>query len=111
MRLWPNLSNVNRFICNVSFYLQCVIPNCASLFVTLEHVTLTRFLPALFGCEVSPLEQHLFSLPVHWGGLGLVMPSVSALFNFSASQRATQVIVNAIIGVNTFELDSHFDAV
>ena len=51
---------------------------------------------------------------MHWGGLGLAMPCASALFNFSASQRATQVIVNAITGVKTFELDSHelmlFDA-
>ena len=51
---------------------------------------------------------------MHCCGLGLAMSSASALFNFSVSQRATQVIVNAIIGVNTFELDSHelmlFDA-
>ena len=58
-------------------YLQCVIPNCSSLFAPLEHVMLTRFLPALFGFEVSPLVLHLFSLPVCWDGLGLAMPCAS----------------------------------
>jgi len=71
----------------------------------LEHTTLTHFLPALFGCEVSQLEQQMFSLPVRWGGLGLSMLSVSASLNFSASQCATQV--KAITDVNIFELDSH----
>jgi len=88
-------------------YLQCVLPNCATFFAPLEHTILTRFLPALFGCEVSQLEQQMFSLPVHWGGLGLSMPSVSASLNFSASQCATQVIVKAITNVHIFELDSH----
>ena len=46
-------------------YLQPVIPNCDTLFAPLQHTSLTRFLPALFGCEVSQLEQQLFSLPVH----------------------------------------------
>ena len=45
-----------------------------SLHRYIEHVLLTRFL--LFGCEGSQLEQNLFSLPVHWGGLGLMMPCV-----------------------------------
>ena len=51
-------------------YLQREIPNCDSLFAPLQHTLLTHFLPPLFGCEVSQLEQQLFSLPVHWGGLG-----------------------------------------
>ena len=60
-----------------------------------------------FGCEVSLLEQHLFSLPVQWGGLGLMMPCGSATSNFSASQHATQVLGTAIKGVSIFELDNH----
>ena len=47
-------------------YLQHVIPNCGPLFASLEHCLLTRFLPAVFGFEVSQLEQHMFSLPVCW---------------------------------------------
>ena len=88
-------------------YLQHVLPNCDTFFAPLGHTILTRFLPALFVCEVSQLEQQMFSLPVRWGGLGLSMPSVSASLNFSASQCATQVIVKAITDVNIFELDSH----
>ena len=35
------------------------------------------------------------------------MSCVSSPLNFSASQHATQVIVTAIKGAGTFELDSH----
>jgi len=88
-------------------YLQRVIPSCDTLFAPLEHTILTRFLPALFGCEVSQLEQQVFSLPVRWGGLGLTRPCVSASLHFSASQCSTQVIVKAIRNMIPFELDSH----
>ena len=58
-------------------YLQRVIPDCCSLFVELEKTLLSHFLPAMFGCEVSYLEQRLFSLPVRLEGLGIDLPTVS----------------------------------
>ena len=67
-----------------------------TLFAPLEHSILTRYLPALFGSEISQLKHQMFSLPVCWGGLGLTMPCVSASLNFSASERSTQVIVKAV---------------
>ena len=88
-------------------YLQRVIPNCGTLFASLEHCLQTCFLPAVFGCEVSQLEQHMFSLPVRWGGLGITIPCVSASLNFSASQCSTQVIVRAFSDSIPFKLDSH----
>ena len=41
-------------------YLQCVIPDCGTLFAPLEHTILTRFLLVLFSGEVSQLEHQMF---------------------------------------------------
>ena len=43
-------------------FLQRVVPCSGVLFAELERTLLTHFLPAVLGCEVSALEQHLFSL-------------------------------------------------
>ena len=60
-------------------YLQRVIPDCAPLFSDLTDVLRSSFLPALFGCEITSLEQQLFSLPVRFGGLGLSVPTALLL--------------------------------
>ena len=60
-------------------YLQRDIPGCGSLFSDLTDILRTSFLPALFGCEITSLEQQLFLLPVRFGGLGLSIPTASAV--------------------------------
>ena len=77
-------------------YLQRVIPDCHALFAPLENIIHSSFLPAMFGCEVSPLELELFSLPVRFGGLGIPLPKHLATSLFNASRFATRVIVNSI---------------
>ena len=52
-------------------YVQRVVPGCQSLFDELESVIFEKFLPAMFGCEVSSLERELFSLPARMSGLGV----------------------------------------
>ena len=71
----------------------------------------STFLPAVFGCEVTPHERLLFSLPVHFGGLGGFQSQCNAEFAFSASRDATQVIVQALHGLRSFEVDCHVEAV
>ena len=56
-------------------FLQRVVPMCCTLFANLETALLSSFFPAMFGCE---LEQRMFSLPVHFGGLGVDLPVTSA---------------------------------
>ena len=92
-------------------YLQRVIPGCGSLFSDLTDILRTSFLPALFGCETTSLEQQLFSLPVRFGGLGLSVPTASAVDLFTASRHATQVIVGAIKQACQIQISVHDDMV
>ena len=92
-------------------FLQRVIPNCGSYFIPLDDVLASTFLPAVFGCEVTPHERLLFSLPVRFGGLGVSCPQCTAEFAFSASRNATQVIVQALHGSRAFEADRHKETV
>ena len=92
-------------------YLQRVIPGCISLFSDLTNVLITSFLPALFVCEISSLEQKLFSLPVRFGGLGISVPTASAVDLYTASCHATQVIVSAIKQACSFQISVHDDMV
>ena len=65
----------------------------------------------MFGCEISFLEQWLFSLPVRLEGLGLYLLTVSANSLYAASGHATEVIVSAIISATPFEPSVHDDLV
>ena len=73
------------------FYLQCVTPDYASLFSDLTYILKSSFLPALFGCKITSLEQQLFALSVRFGGLSLSVPTASAVDLFTASQHATPI--------------------
>ena len=52
-------------------------------------------------------ECLLFPLPVCFGGLGVFRPHCTAKFAFSASRDATQVIVQALHGSRSSEVDHH----
>ena len=71
----------------------------------------SHFLPAMFGVEVSAVEQCLFVLPLRLGGLGICNPVSLAFRLFNSSVRITDHLVKSIIGFETFELDTHFDRV
>ena len=66
-------------------------------------------MPALFGYEITSLEHQLFSLSVRFGGLGLSVPTASAVNLFTASRHATQVIVGAIKQAYQFQISVHYD--
>ena len=77
----------------------------------MDDVLTSTFLPAVYGCKVTPFEHLLFSLPVRFGGLGVFQPHCTAEFAFSASRDATQVIVQALHGYRSFEVDHHVEIV
>ena len=45
-------------------FLLRVVPQCGQLFQELEMSLFSRFLPAMFGVEVSAVERRLFALPL-----------------------------------------------
>ena len=65
----------------------------------------------MFGCEISSLEFELFSFPVRFGGLGILLPRLLANPLFAASRSATRAIVDSIRYVQGFELDVHDDLI
>ena len=65
----------------------------------------------MFGCEISPLEFELFSLPVRFGGLGILLPRLLANPLFATSRSATHAIVDSIRYVQGFELDVRDDII
>ena len=69
------------------------------------------FFPGLFGCEITSLEQQLFLQPIRFGGLGLSVPTASAVDLFTASRHATRVIVGAIKQACQFQISVHDDIV
>ena len=79
-------------------------PDCGDLFAPLHDALFDSFLPAVFGCDISSLEQQLFSLSVRFGGLGISFP-LSPIYN--ASRASTQVLISALHGDSTFELATH----
>ena len=92
-------------------FLLHVVPQCGQLFQELELSLFSRFLPAMFGVEVSATERRLFALPLRLDGLGICNPVSLAFHLFTSSVHGTEHLVKSIVGFETFELDSHFDCV
>jgi len=65
----------------------------------------------MFGVEVSAVEQHLFALPLQFSGLGICNPVSLSSHLFNSSVHGTKHLVGSIFGLETLELDSHFDCV
>ena len=92
-------------------FLLRVVPQCGQLFQEIELSLFSRFLPAMFGVEVSAVERSLFALPLRLGGLGICNPVSLASHLFDSSVRGTEHLVRSIVGLEIFELHSHFDCV
>ena len=65
----------------------------------------------MFGCEISSLEQRMFSLPVRFGGLGVDLPVTSADSMYAASRHATGILMDAIIAGSPLEPCVHEDLI
>ena len=89
-------------------FLQHVISGCDNAFCDLESTLFADFLPVLFGCEKTPSEHKLFSLPTWLGDLGIVDHTKSAL---RSSMHATVILTVAIKEGFTFDLNSHVNTV
>ena len=56
-----------------TFHLH-VILGCDNAFRNLESTLFSDILPILFGCEITPSERKLLSLPTRFGSLDIVDP-------------------------------------
>ena len=74
-------------------YLQHVVPTCDTLYEKLEQVISTKLLPTVLGCEVSPAERKLFSLPARLGGFGVSDPTELNDLTYKCSRDLSDVIV------------------
>ena len=95
-------------------YLQRVTPDSGSFFESIDRVVTEQLLPTIFGCEISPFERILFSLPTHMGGLNILNPVKTAFLNYNTSRKLTGPITDALKGITTFdseEFNVHFGTV
>ncbi len=78
-------------------YLQ-IVPDCASLFQSIELILSNEFLPALFGnSETSKSESLLYSLPIRMG-LNISNPTITATNSYKSSRKVTFILNEAIKG-------------
>ncbi|CAB4008017.1 Hypothetical predicted protein [Paramuricea clavata] len=53
-----------------TFYIR-TIPNVAHLFQPVEEIICSKFLPTIFGQDISQLDRETYALPIRNGGLGI----------------------------------------
>jgi hypothetical protein len=88
-------------------YLQRVLPDCGELFAPLETEIKDKFLPAIFGNEVTETDRTLFSLPAREGGIGVKNPAATATASYETSHQASEVLINTIKGQREFNSEDH----
>ena len=69
------------------------IPGMEEHLTPLDKVINDKFLPALFGSRISPVERDLFSLPIRAGGLGIPKFAEKASQEYSTSRTITAPLV------------------
>ena len=90
-------------------YLLCTVPDIGPLLLPLEEVIHQKFLPVLTGRPpCSPEERELLSLPVRFGGLGIIDPSTTANTEFQISELVSAPLVALIVlQENVYSVDQH----
>ena len=79
-----------------SYFLR-TIPGMEKYLEPLDKVINEKFLPALFGTPISPIDRELFSLPIRAGGLGIPIYTEKASSDFEASMKITAPLVTIMI--------------
>ena len=76
------------------------------MFSNFTDILGTSFLPALFKCEIRNFTWAPLAF-TSYGGLGISVPTTSAVVLYAASQHATQVIVGTIKQACPFQISIH----
>jgi hypothetical protein len=90
-------------------YVQRVVDGIADGFEEVEAAIRTKFLPALFGDDISEPDhfRKLLSLPVKHAGLALPNPTISGPANYDASILVCSHLLAAFRGTATFSTADH----
>ena len=78
-------------------YFLRTIAGISSCLEPLDEVINNKFIPTLFGREVTESEREVISLPIREGGLGLRNVSHNADRSYRASSQITRLLINHII--------------
>ena len=78
-------------------YFLRTLNNITDLLKPLDDILANEFIPALFGCNISPNEREILAMPIKDGGLGIRVPSENADNAYQASRKITTPLVNQII--------------
>lgn len=91
---------------NQWIYLQRVTSNCDELLVPIQNA-IVKFLPALFGGDITDTEQHLFSLPTRIGGLGINNTTTTSKTMYDSSRDSSDIIVKSLKGEIEYHNGEH----
>ena len=78
-------------------YFMCTLPDIKQLLLRLDAAIDDFICAMLNNYEFSELERTWFSLPVKFGGLGIIIPSQVADIYYDNSKAVTKVLVDRII--------------
>ena len=77
-------------------YFQRTIPGISAYFQPLEDEIFNNLIPALVGRKVNNQEREILSLPVRYGGMGILNPVETADEEFNASTYITEGLTQII---------------
>ena len=83
-------------------FLLRVVPQCSQLFQELEISLFSRFLPAMFGVEVSAVE-HLFALPLQLGNVDVPLEQFNEYIEFDCL-HTLECVVRAVLSTMYFKM-------
>jgi hypothetical protein len=88
-------------------YLHRVVSDCDQHFDSLEKMIKEKFLPAVFGNEITNKDRLLFSLPPRRGGLGVRNPTETAKSTLENSKKTSEIVIEAIKGKRGYNSLDH----
>ena len=82
-------------------YFLRTIPDIAHILKPLDDAIDNYLIPSLFGCNITPSEREILTLPIKSGGLGLCMFGESSNDCYKSSAAITSPLKNQIISQST----------
>ena len=77
-------------------YTQRTIPDTAELFQPLENTIKDVLIPAIVGRAISDTEREILSLPLRYGGLGILKPTERAPIEYETSKLISSSLAECI---------------